>query len=102
MEIGTVVLSRQGRDKGNYFVCVKVLSESEILIADGELHKLKKPKKKNVKHVKLNGVTLESVKEKLLAGKKVFDSEIRKGLRPFNEETEGKECQKMTQSKPKA
>ena len=102
MEIGAVVLSRRGRDKGHYFVCVKVPGESEILIADGELHKLKKPKKKNIKHVKPNGAMLEKVKEKLNAGKKVFDSEIRKGLRPFNEKTEEKECQKMTQSKPKA
>ena len=85
MGAGAVVLSKLGRDKGNYFICVKVLSETEVLIADGRLHKLNKPKKKNVKHVKMNGVTAETIREKLLDGRKIFDSEMQKFLKPFNE-----------------
>ena len=93
IEVGAVVLSRQGRDKGNYFICVKVGGETEVFLADGEIHKLQKPKRKNVKHVKPNGIIAEAVKEKFAAGKKVFDSEVRKFLRPFNEavKAEGKD-----------
>lgn len=49
---GQLVKSVQGRDKDNYFLIYKILSQSFVLVVDGRLHMLDKPKKKNIKHLK--------------------------------------------------
>ena len=91
IKVGSVVFSKSGRDSGKFFVCVKVLDAKFVLLCDGEIHKLNKPKKKNIKHLKPNGEILETVKDKLFEDKKIFDSEIRKSLRPYNELTKTEE-----------
>ena len=48
-----MVYSVKGRDKGNCYVCVAVENESFVLISDGKLHKLGKPKKKNIIGIRL-------------------------------------------------
>lgn len=49
--IGQVVISQAGRDKGHYYMVVKVLNENYVLLADGKIKTLDKPKKKNIKHI---------------------------------------------------
>ncbi len=83
--LGDVVLSRKGRDKDNYFVVVKILSDDFVEIADGELHMLKKSKKKNKKHLKFANKNLEVIASKLEQNKKVFDSELKSALRAISE-----------------
>lgn len=85
IDIGTVVMSTQGRDKGMYFVVVSV-GEDVVHVADGGMRKLAAPKKKNVKHVSNSGVVLESIATKLHEGRKVFDSEVKSALRQFNQQ----------------
>ena len=86
VQIGSVVLSTQGRDKGMYFV-VTAIGKDLCYLADGGMRKLKAPKKKNVKHVSNSGVVLESIAAKLAEGKKVFDSEVKSALRQFNQQS---------------
>ena len=50
-ELGRVVLSKQGHDKGRAFVVVGLIDENYVLIADGDSRKLAKPKKKQAKHL---------------------------------------------------
>ena len=83
--IGSVVLSTQGRDKGMYFV-VTAFDDGQVYLADGGMRKLSNPKKKNVKHVSDSGTVLESIANKLVSGKKVFDSEVKSALRQFNQQ----------------
>ena len=85
VQIGSVVLSTQGRDKGMYFV-VTAIGKDLYYLADGGMRKLKAPKKKNVKHVSNSGVVLESIAQKLAEGKKVFDSEVKSALRQFSQQ----------------
>ncbi|MGI6160973.1 MAG: RNA-binding protein [Christensenellales bacterium] len=80
IETGRVVLSKAGRDSGRYFVVVKVEDDMYAYIADGVLRKLGKPKRKKIKHLTAKPELLFAIGEKLLSGKKVFDSEIRSGL----------------------
>ena len=51
---GSVVKSLAGRDQDRYYVAVSV-EDRFILIADGKLHKLEAPKRKNVKHISPTG-----------------------------------------------
>lgn len=82
LEIGNIVYSKSGRDKGNYFVVVKINELGELAhIADGMTRRLAAPKKKNVKHLKCCGAVSDAIKQKLLTGKKVFDSELKSALK---------------------
>ena len=85
IRIGSVVYSKRGRDAGGYFMVSEIRDADFVFIADGHTHKLARPKKKNIKHLKNSGHVLEGIAEKLIAGKKVFDSEVRCALRSFNE-----------------
>ena len=85
-DVGRVVLSKQGHDKGRWFVVAGILDERHVLIADGQTRKLTKPKKKQWKHLRAKPVKVEEIAEALLGGKTVLDSEIRKALKAFAEE----------------
>jgi len=88
VSVGTVVLSKCGRDKGRYFVVCQVLDDGYVLLADGVMRKLAHPKKKKLKHVAVTQDKLQAIAEKLLGGKKVFDSELKSALRPYNDKKE--------------
>jgi ribosomal protein L14E/L6E/L27E len=78
--LGTVVLSKAGRDAGRYFVVVGRVDAQYVLIADGDLRKLQNPKKKKLKHLDVKPVALPAVREKLTRGSGLWDAEIRRDL----------------------
>ena len=78
--LGQVVQSTQGRDVGRDFVVVGIIDQSYVLIADGALRRIDRPKKKKVKHLIPKQELNSSLKEKLTCGQRVYDSEIRKAL----------------------
>ena len=49
---GDLVLSLTGRDKGNCFLVLDVENDF-VNIVDGKVHKIQKPKRKNIKHIKI-------------------------------------------------
>ncbi|NMA06645.1 MAG: RNA-binding protein, partial [Ruminococcaceae bacterium] len=56
--IGRAVISKKGRDKGRVFI-VTGYSDDYVLIADGKLRKVEKPKKKNKKHLQLTNTVFD-------------------------------------------
>ena len=78
--IGQVVTSKAGRDKGRSFLVTVVFDQQHVYLVDGTLRKLAKPKKKKLKHLSMEPSTAEGIREKLCAGKQVFDAEIRNCL----------------------
>ena len=81
-------MSTQGRDKGMYFVVVKVdVKKGYVHLSDGGMRKLNAPKRKNIKHVSDSGSILNSIGDKLNTGKKVFDSEVKSALRQINQQS---------------
>lgn len=81
VEIGRVAISKSGRDQGRAFLIVEIIEEPYVLIADGALRRLKKPKRKKLRHLELQSIVLESIGEKLKQGSKVFDAELRSALK---------------------
>lgn len=51
LQIGQFVKSKAGRDKGNVLIVFGIVDEQYVLVVDGDLRKLEKPKKKKVKHL---------------------------------------------------
>jgi ribosomal protein L14E/L6E/L27E len=78
--VGTVVISKAGRDKDRAFLVVGEVDEQYVLLVDGCLRKLTHPKRKKRKHIRIEPAVVESVKLKLLEGKQVFDAEVRNCL----------------------
>ena len=81
IEIGRIVLSAAGRDKGRFFMILDIIDEQYVYVVDGDLRTLVRPKKKKLRHLKLCGEVLEGIAAKLKAGSKVFDAEIRSAIR---------------------
>jgi large subunit ribosomal protein L14e len=79
-EVGTVVLSKAGRDAGRYFVVVGKVDDNHVLLSDGDLHKLGHPKKKKLKHLETKPVVIPTVREQLTRGNSLYDAEIRRNM----------------------
>lgn len=78
--IGQVVYSKAGRDTGKKFIIVGIVDESYVLISDGDLRRIEKPKKKKIKHLEVTQEVSELLNEKLEKKLKLTNSELRKSL----------------------
>jgi len=83
LELGQIVRSKAGRDKGRVFVVVGKVDEQHVLIADGDLRKIEKPKKKKYKHLQKYNEVVHEIREKLKKGETLTNEEIRKLLEPY-------------------
>lgn len=82
--IGSVVYSRAGRDQGNFFMVYAIVDDSNVLIVDGDIRKLMRPKKKKIKHLKNTGEVLNGIAEKIIMSATIYDAEIYSALRKYN------------------
>lgn len=48
---GQVVRSKKGRDEGKVYIIMEIIDDDFLLLVDGKLRKLDRPKKKKVKHL---------------------------------------------------
>lgn len=77
MEVGRLVLSTQGRDCGRYFIVCQVEDADFVRIVDGKLHKLDRPKLKNVKHLQAKPFLVSQL---FVAGMPEQDAQVRKAI----------------------
>lgn len=85
IEPGQLVISKAGRDKGKKFVVIKIIDQDHVLISDGDLRKIEKPKKKKLKHIKATGIIDDTLKGKLNKSGIVENFEIRNFLKSLEE-----------------
>ncbi|NLX76950.1 MAG: RNA-binding protein [Clostridiaceae bacterium] len=78
--IGRVAYSRAGRDKGRLFIVIGVVDEDFVLISDGDLRPVEKPKKKRIKHLKYTDLMAEDIVEILRNGKTPLNADIQKAI----------------------
>ena len=84
-QIGQVVYSKSGHDKGDVQMIIAVEGEY-LLLADGKRRKLEKPKRKKKMHVQPTFYVEEEVAAKLQEGAYVLDAEIKKALKKYQNE----------------
>ena len=82
--VGGIVQSKQGRDKGRYYLIVGIEQGGLIAVTDGNFKKLATPKKKNIKHLRLLPDKAEAIALKIVEGKQVFDTEVYSALKNYN------------------
>jgi large subunit ribosomal protein L14e len=80
LAVGLVVWSKAGRDAGRKFVVIDIINDEYVLLVDGSLRKLEKPKKKKIKHIELTEIIIYDIKDKLINKKKFTNAEIKKHL----------------------
>lgn len=86
LQIGQVVRSKSGRDEGRVFVILEILDDKYVLLVDGDLRRLDKPKKKKIMHLIIYKTVIEDLKTKVINGERFNNAYIRKVLEPFNKE----------------
>ena len=82
--LGRVISSNAGRDKGKLFIVIDIISDEYLLLTDGDLRKIEKPKKKKIKHVKFTDICLEDIRTKLEKHDKITNAELRRALRAID------------------
>ena len=80
IEVGSIVISKAGRDQGRYFLVVEEVDADFVMIANGELRKLDRLKKKRRRHLKPTGTVIAALRDR-----KVEDHELRAWLREEEE-----------------
>ena len=85
VETGSVVRSKAGRDQGRLFLVVEEVDDDFVMIANGDLRKMDRLKKKRRKHLKPTGTVIQALKDRLSRGEKVKDHELRAWLREEEE-----------------
>ena len=78
-QISDVVVSVQGRDKGELYYVVGI-QEEFFLLANGKNRTLDTPKRKKQKHIEKVLRSETRVAAKILSGDKVLNSELRRDL----------------------
>lgn len=77
LSIGQIVKSKAGRDKKESFIVYEILNDNYVLIVDGRLRKISKPKKKKVKHLQKTNIIIDGFNE-MKEDRDFNDSLIRK------------------------
>ena len=85
-EAGEIVLSKAGRDRGRAFVVTAVLDGDYVLLADGRLRTLERPKKKKRRHL-----LRASTEARMELHAHLLDADIRKFLIAQGYENDRKE-----------
>ena len=84
-QIGQIVYSKCGRDKGDIQIVLSI-AEEYLLLIDGKHRKLENPKRKKMKHVQPTKYIDESLANKIVQGAYLLDADIRKAIKAYLEE----------------
>ena len=83
MEIGQVVVSTAGHDRGRTYVIIGRPSEDYALVTDGRRRPVGNPKKKKIRHLRAGAGCIDWIRERVLGRVCIYDHEIRKHLEPY-------------------
>jgi ribosomal protein L14E/L6E/L27E len=84
IQIGQYVRSKAGRDKNHVFLVVGIVDQEYVLLSDGDVRRVERPKKKKIKHLFEFGQISEVVREKIQDDKKLTNLMVRKEIEKFD------------------
>lgn len=88
---GQLVRSSQGRDRGQWMVIIKVLDNSYVLLCDGKIRKIEKPKKKKIKHISKTNIIFDDLQNKITQNI-ISNADIRKKIAGYCSANIREEC----------
>ncbi len=78
--IGQFVKSKAGRDKDRIFIITDIIDEVYVIVADGDLRKVEKPKKKKIKHLSKYNLISEEIDKRKKEDKKITNLVLRREI----------------------
>jgi ribosomal protein L14E/L6E/L27E len=88
LKIGQIVIAHAGRDASRPMLIIKIVNEEYVLVADGILRRIERPKLKKVKHLKKTHTVVEEIAKRLSAGESPMNADIKKAIEHFTLKTE--------------
>ena len=88
-ELSDLVMSTAGRDQGSLFYCIGG-DERYVMLVNGKDRTMDKPKRKSRRHIRKVLRSETRVAEKLRAGDKVLNGELRRDLAFFASQVQSK------------
>lgn len=88
MQVGQVVISLSGHDKGEYFIVTKVDKEY-LFLADGKTRQIDRPKKKKEKHVQKTNYIAKDIQEKIENALGVSNADLREAVENYKNNNQG-------------
>ncbi|MCL2767209.1 MAG: KOW domain-containing RNA-binding protein [Synergistaceae bacterium] len=76
LKLGQVVISKQGKDVGRIYVVVGV-AEGRVFLADACKFNVKRPKRKNPKHLQPMRLVIDEVRKKVEEGQDIDHGRFR-------------------------
>lgn len=80
LDVGQVVQSAMGRDKGKHFIVLDKVDDQHVVVVDGYLRRVEKPKKKKIKHLLRLNLYSGEIRKSILENKKINNAFVRKEL----------------------
>ncbi|MBX5475828.1 MAG: KOW domain-containing RNA-binding protein [Clostridia bacterium] len=80
MRVGQIVRSRAGRDAGKAYVVIGLENERFALVADGATRTVRRPKRKNVRHLEVLPAEDARLAASFEEGRGPTDAQIRAAL----------------------
>ncbi|MFW5647741.1 MAG: RNA-binding protein [Candidatus Alkaliphilus sp. MAG34] len=78
LDIGQIVKSKAGRDKGRVFVVFGKIDAKHVLVVDGSLRRVDRPKKKQIKHLAKTNLVSNEIRAAILNNEKISNGFIRR------------------------
>lgn len=87
LKAGSLVYSKSGHDKGNFFIVVEIIDDEYVLIADGKSRTIERPKRKKTKHLKIykERLNVDELKEKSLYQNKKINDYVKAFMKKMEE-----------------
>ncbi len=85
LPVGTVVRSKAGRDKGQFYLSGECEPPDIVYLYDGKYRKLENPKKKKLKHLATTNTVIPDMESILQAPDQRYNKFIRTALKRFEE-----------------
>lgn len=79
VSIGSLVISKNGRDKDKYFLVVKI-EDDYVYLCDGDMRKIDNPKKKKQKHIQATKYFSEDMANKIHENVKLTNRNVKDAI----------------------
>ena len=78
---GRIAVSKAGRDKGVRYAVTGTNDDGTVLVCDGKVHKVLRPKRKKPKHLQFEAGRIEGIDDILSAKGGTADAALRRALK---------------------
>ena len=84
IDLGSIVQSLAGRDKGKLFLVVGI-EDNYVYLVDGNIRKVENPKRKKIKHVELTRYFDGNMAERISKKNKITNQDVKRVIREIQE-----------------